>query len=309
MGRILEALSQGAAKDAGAGASVVRRAGPAGPDSLIEEQAEAIPFIEVGGPRKIIDASPEVLACLPPQRKPAAAPEAGRSEPGWKSVQFRPLAPDPLPPAAGRFAAELVAFHQPEHPLGEAYRGLLARLTAPLAHGRPQALLFTAPSPRAGTTTVLLNLAITAARHLAGRVLVLDANHRRPDVARRLGLPPAPGLRELLAGSAALHQVIQETGLEQLGALTAGATGEDGAVRLVLEALPLVLRLLREQFALIFVDAPSCEEEAEVASLAAACDAAYLVVEQARAEAPATAELLRRLRQEGRAVGGCILTS
>jgi Mrp family chromosome partitioning ATPase len=79
-------------------------------------------------------------------------------------------------------------------------------------------------------------------------------------------------------------------------------------VRLAAEAMPLVLRLLREQFPLVFVDAPSWEDGPEAAALAAACDAVYLVVEQARAESPETAGLLQSLRHQGVPLRGCVLT-
>jgi Mrp family chromosome partitioning ATPase len=284
-----------------------------------EDVGENMPFIEVGGPRKIIDASADVLACvplppaavLPRAALPAQTPPAPvTTEPSLKSVRFRPLAPDqlPLPPAQRRFAPELVAYHQPEHALSEGYRALWAGIEGQRDRDRASVLLFTAPTARAGTTTVLLNLAITAARQGAGPVIVVDANRRRPDVARRLGLSAAPGLREVLEGTAPPLQAVQETGLDNFRALTAGRAEEDGAVRLVVEAMPMVLCLLREQFRLIFVDVPSAQDGPEAAALAPACDAAYVVVEQSGADAPEAAELLRRLRHGGSLVCGCVLT-
>jgi Mrp family chromosome partitioning ATPase len=325
MGRILEALSKGGTQcQPTDDPALALPAHPAqsGSDSA-EDIVEKMPFIEVGGPRKIIDASPDVLACptpgprvstvLPVDAPPTTPPAPGApvaAEPGLKSVRFRPLSPDQLllPPAQGRFAPELVAFHQPEHPLSEGYRSLLGSIRTQLTHDRPNVLMFTAPSARAGTTTVLLNIAITAARQAEGRVIVVDANRCRPDMARRLGLPAAPGLREVLTGSASLLPTVQETGQENLCALTAGKASEDGSVRLVVEAMPMVLRLLREQFQLVLVDTPSWDGGPEAAALTSTCDAAYLVMEQTRAETPEATELLRRLRHEGSSVCGCILT-
>ena len=102
-----------------------------------------------------------------------------------------------LPPAAPKrgLAPELVAFHAPDQPASARYGDLLASLLE-AGRVRPGAacrtLLLTAARSEIGTTTVLLNLAITAARQDL-RVVVVDANLRRPAVADRLGLPPAPG--------------------------------------------------------------------------------------------------------------------
>ena len=60
-------------------------------------------------------------------------------------------------------------------------------------------LLFAGAADDVGTSTVLLNLAVTLARQEA-TVTVVDAHLARPALADRLGLPPAPGLREVLAG-------------------------------------------------------------------------------------------------------------
>jgi Mrp family chromosome partitioning ATPase len=181
-------------------------------------------------------------------------------------------------------------------------------MAAQLSAGRSQVVLCTASCAGAGTTTVLLNVAITAARQEDRHVLVVDANGRTPAVARRLGLSAAPGLREVLAGAVSLGPTIQQTAQRNLCALTAGQGGEDGGVRPVVEALPMVLRMLREQFPLVFVDASPCDDGPLAATLASACDAAYLVVEQAQAETPEVVELLRTLRQQGGPLYGCILT-
>lgn len=277
-----------------------------------EEPTGPVSFIEVGGPRKLIEASPDVLACSPPPGVRAAPTPVAvpRSSSGLKSVSFRPLSsePLPLPSAQGRFAPDLVAFHQPEHALSEGYRSLCSRLLTQRPPGTSHVAMFTALVPKSGATTVLLNLALTAARQGEDRVIVVDANRHHPDVARRLGLPPSPGLREVLLGSLSLPQVLLETGMSNFQALTAGKPDENGTVRLVMEAMPMVLRLLREQFSLILIDAPSWDAGADAARLASTCDAAYLVVEQSQAESPQVAEILQTLRHEGAALCGCILT-
>jgi Mrp family chromosome partitioning ATPase len=278
---------------------------------------EEMPFIEVGGPRETLEASPEVLAARSkltaepavqgPRLRAVVPPTLADAPTRIMSVIFRPLPADPSPLGAvqRRFAPELIAFHRSEHPLSEQYRVLAEGIAEQLPAGRSQVVLFTALVPEAGTTTVLLNAAITFARQGRLRVCVVDANFRRPALARRLGLPDAPGLHELLSGTATLAEVLQETGQPNLFAL---ATGDGGAARTPSDSLRHVLRQLRERFDLVLVDGPCWDGRPELVALGSACDVVYLVLPEAEAGTPDTEAWVRTLPQEGARLRGCIVT-
>src|SRR5262249_50043075 len=130
------------------------------------EPEEEVSFIEVGGPRSTIVASPDVLAsAAKAPARPAPAP-GPRLRPIFGATPAEaparvmpagsrplPAAPAPLGPAHRRFAPELIAFHRSEHPVSEQYRVLADDLTAQLPGGRSQVLLFTALTSEVGTTT------------------------------------------------------------------------------------------------------------------------------------------------------------
>jgi Mrp family chromosome partitioning ATPase len=324
MGRILNALTR--ADNTPVEAEQLRATPPAAPaddaqPSLVE--TEEIPFIEVG-PRKSMEASPSVLACpsaaptlpLPAAPSPAPPSELLPNLPAPRSVQFRAL---PGRAARSSFAPELVAYHAPDQPAAQQYREVLdAVRNAASASERPAALLFTSALPRSGATTTLLNLAITAAGERRQRLIVVDANFRRPAVAERLGLPAAPGLREAMAGTAALDEIIQPTELPHLFVLTAGVpplyppprTGGDtggGGVRFLAETLRSLLRQLRQRYPLVFIDGPRWDGKPDVSALGAACDAVFLVTPETEAETPQTDALLRLIPEQGARLAGCIL--
>jgi hypothetical protein len=276
-----------------------------------EGRSEEIPYIEVGGPRSVLDASPSVLAAPGPPSKKAdlptppanvaegpVAPAAGPvlPDPATVTVAFQPFPaqPPPLAPARQRFAAELVTFHRPDHAVTEQYRELLSSLVAQVPAGRPQVLLLTAAFSGGGTTTTLLNLAITAAREGKLRVAVVDADLRRPALGQRLGLPAAPGLREVLTGTTSLQRALQETGQANLLALTAGEMANGGAAQLAGEAMRSVLRHLRSRFDLILVDTLPWDARPDVG--------------QTDAQKPELSELLQLIPQQGSRLRGCILT-
>src|SRR5438105_10740675 len=187
-------------------------------EEICEETAE-IPFIEVGGPHKQIEASPSVLAAAPapvaqsPAPRPNAAaavmlppavPPAPMTLPSvavpvpskrlaTAAVIFRPLGREasPLPPATERFAPELVAFHSPREPVSEQYRVLLRDLRAQTRTNTSPVLLFSAACRQTPTSTLVLNLAITGARDANASTPVVDAGPYQPTGATSLGLPQA----------------------------------------------------------------------------------------------------------------------
>jgi Mrp family chromosome partitioning ATPase len=68
-------------------------------------------------------------------------------------------------------------------------------------------------APGDGKTTVARHLAGAAAR-MGSRVLLLEADLRRPTIAQQLDLPSGPGIADVLIGSVALGEAIQSVDLE-----------------------------------------------------------------------------------------------
>jgi Mrp family chromosome partitioning ATPase len=267
---------------------------------------EEVPFIEVG-PAHSMEASPAVLAA-PPRLRIAPRPPADAGPlldpgpvPSAPGVCLRPLpAGLGLLPPERRFARELVAFHHPET-AGAEYR----QLAAALRHdaGPSRVLLCAGVAPGAGTTGVVLNLAVCLAGPEGLRVVVVDADEARPAVADRLGLRGRPGLAEVLDGGESLDRALQETGFPRLTALTAGRPSRDREAFAVAEVCRPVLRQLRDRFDVVLIDAGTDE-----VGLGRACDAAYLVAPHAEADAAATVERARALLGQGAPLRGCVLT-
>jgi Mrp family chromosome partitioning ATPase len=318
MGKMLETLNQ---KPAGRGAPEAKPAhlpvSAPRPDPEPEpDLPSAMSFIEVGGKLAPLDASPDVLATAPPgrtrlhpphaERGPRLRKLAARSDDG-RTVRFRPVTGGTARPRP-RFAPELVAFHRPEHALSCQYQSLAEEMLAQLPAGAPGLLLFTAAAPRVGTTTVLLNLAVTLVRQGDQRIAVIDANRDRPAVAARLGLAEAPGLGDVLSGGFPLEEALQETGQAGLRAVTIGATSLGGRARLTAEAMRPLFRQLRRAFQLVMIDAPCWDGRPEAGVLATLADAVYLVATAAECDSPQAGALLQVMRQQGIPVRGQILT-
>jgi Mrp family chromosome partitioning ATPase len=288
-----------------------------------EDEDATVPFVEVGGPAGSVAYSSDTRPGRPGDPRPGA-PRNGKFIPADEPValapplgekvvaqiSFRPLpatAPPPRP-ACERLAEELVAFHQPEHAVSEQYRGLLAGIEAQLASPPPHVVLLTGLAPGTGTTTVLLNLALTRSVQGLARVAVLDANLSSPAVAQRLGLPLSPGLREVLEGSVSPQRALRDTGVHQLRALTAGK-GSDADLPIPHgDRMRTLLEQLRGRFDWTFVDAPSWDGRPELANLSTLCDAVYLVIPENAGELAEVKELVQTIPQQGGRLRGCIFT-
>lgn len=309
MGRMLESLKRGE------GTFVPRTDKPHVPAASTPRQdtdapdveAGEVPFIEIGGRGKGIEASAAVLnsapAAKPSHSKAVARPlVAALSESKPLQVDYEPW---PRPPATPRLvAAELVAFHQPEHPVSKQYAELLNAMLAGLsAHASP-ALLLCGSARNVGTTTVLLNLAVCGSR-THSRVVLLDANPAEPALAKRLGIDVSPGWTEILAGTATLEQALHPLSAPALHVLP---MGDAGAAKLRVEAVRWVLTWLRERFDLILIDGPELKQISDLAILAGSADAVYLVVPDKDMSPAQLSVLTQPLTRQGGRVRGMIRT-
>ena len=110
------------------------------------------------------------------------------------------------------------------HDFGEAFRALRTALVARSPGGEgTRVIAITSAQPLEGKTTTAVNMALALAIGGA-RVLLIDADMRRPSLHKALRLPNDRGLSHLLVGEARMREVVQRTGDPNLLVVTAGRT-------------------------------------------------------------------------------------
>ncbi|MFO0807252.1 MAG: hypothetical protein U0746_01375 [Gemmataceae bacterium] len=248
--------------------------------------SDDVPFIEVGGPRP---AAPVTTVAV------AAEPTSGLF-----TVRFQPFVAGRM---AGRgFGSELVAFHQPDHAISVQYRSLVAEIVTQLPGSNPRVLLFAGATEGAGTSTVLLNLAVTLAKQDGARVAVVDGHFARPTLAAKLGIAVGPGLRESLGRHTPVAWSLQETLQPNLLALPAGRSAlprDDAGIATFIEQL-------RSRCNWVLIDAGVWDTEA--VHLADATDAVYLVARQVDSGTPTTTALQASILETTGRLRGSVLT-
>lgn len=109
------------------------------------------------------------------------------------------------------------------HEFGEAFRALRTSLVFSSGSEGTRVIALTSAQPLEGKTTTACNIAIALA-YGGSRVLLIDADMRRPSVSRTLGIENTIGLSHLLTGQATARQAIRRTNVQNLWVMTAGMT-------------------------------------------------------------------------------------
>jgi capsular exopolysaccharide synthesis family protein len=172
---------------------------------------------------------------------------------------------------------ETVFRDQPAGVLAESYRQLRGAVLKRLHDSHAKSLLVLSGMPASGATSVVCNLAHAIAS-ADQRVLIIDANFRRPAVHRVLGLKEAPGLADVLAGSTPLTDAVQKTDNPRVDLLSAGAPSERIVERLSTEPMTEALRQATAAYDLVLIDVAPAQIAGDALALAHRCDASLLVV-------------------------------
>jgi capsular exopolysaccharide synthesis family protein len=160
--------------------------------------------------------------------------------------------------ATQQFDSRLVSFTSPASFAAEQYQGLRLTIERLTRTRGAQVIAVTSPAAGEGKTVTSVNLAGALARGAEARVLLIDADLRRPAVARTLGLLDGHinGLADLLNEPAPLASVARQIDPYSLWVLPAGATRPQAHQTLRSPRLEQLLREARQQYDYIVIDTP-----------------------------------------------------
>jgi len=221
---------------------------------------------------------------------------------GLNGVKIAGIIPDVEDDPAEPDAAELVVLRHPGSTTAEMFRQLAAHMRKAMDVGGSRTVAVLSAHPRAGTTTVVANLA--ASMHAAGRtVAVVDANFRRPRLASLFGADPdAPGFGDMLVGTEATPHVAD--GVSVFGP---GTPERRVYERLSTDEMRRVIARLRERYQVVLVDLPPTLVAGESMVVADACDSSLLVVRAMEDQRGLVAKLVHQLQETHAVLLGTVL--
>jgi receptor protein-tyrosine kinase len=205
-----------------------------------------------------------------------------------------------------RGKGSLVSFETDRSAVADAYRELRINLRFLQVAEGPRVLLIASCGPDDGRTTTAVNLALALAE-ANHRVVIVDADLRRPVVGPYLGVTGEAGLSTVLSGQATLREALQETRFPRLTALTSGAIPPNPTELLESPATGDVLSELSRQFDYVIVDSPSLLV-ADAALLASWSQGVLAVARYGKTTRKQLTEAIHRLTRAGGPLLGAVLT-
>lgn len=171
-----------------------------------------------------------------------------------------------------------------------------------------RALVVTSSVPGEGKTTFASNLALAHA--FTKKTLLLDADLRRPSVAKAFAIDPnAPGLSELVAGTAKLSDCLHHVEGSNLVLMPAGAVPPNPLELLISERFKHTLEVLGKDFEIIIIDSPPVQLVSDALVLAARVSGVIFVTKALSTPYPVARKALQRLRRVDAHIVGVVLNA
>ena len=188
----------------------------------------------------------------------------------------------------------------------EAYKTLRTNVRFFLRDERCKKFCVTSGAPGEGKSITLLNLAISVAE-AGDRVLLIDADMRRPAVARLLVEKATPGLSNVLAGLTSCDEAIRTDMYPNLDILFSGDVPPNPSELLSSDRMQQLIEEMTERYDYILVDTPPVNVVTDASIIANLLDGVLLLVRNNRSKKQDVKRAVDSLRLTGAKVLGFIL--
>ena len=191
--------------------------------------------------------------------------------------------------------SELLIFSDPRSSLAEAYRQLRTSILLSTAGHAPKSLLITSSLPSEGKTTTAVNTAISLAQ-TGAKVLIIDADMRRPRLHSIFNISNAEGLSTILSSDLSEEEILDIVQVEEttkLRLLPSGPVPPNPAELIGSEQMAKLIKILQNNFTHVVVDSPPIASFTDGVLIASLVDGVILVVHSGKS----SRQVVRRSRQ------------
>ena len=190
-------------------------------------------------------------------------------------------------------ARDLIAHYDPKSLAAEAFRSLRTNLQFMSLEIKGKSFLVTSSFVQEGKTLNVVNLALSVAQ-TGDKVLLIEADLRKPLIYKNFGLPKEPGLTDyvlgnydweevinnisdVMLGDFEMDEILRTPGLDNLHILTAGTQPPNPTEILSSDRFREFLKEVRQQYDYIFIDAPPILPVADATEIAPLVDGVVMV--------------------------------
>ncbi|MGG3842898.1 CpsD/CapB family tyrosine-protein kinase [Anoxybacillus kestanbolensis] len=177
----------------------------------------------------------------------------------------------------------LITKTNPKSPISEQYRTIRTNILFSVVDRPLRSLMVTSSAPAEGKTTTVSNLAVVFAQQ-GKKVLLVDADLRKPTVHYMFRKDNYIGLTNVLTKQAPFQAAVKETDVDNLFVLTSGPIPPNPAELLGSSAMEELLAEAYKQFDLVLFDTPPVLAVTDAQILANQCDGTILVVHSGKTE-------------------------
>ena len=204
--------------------------------------------------------------------------------------------------------AKFLTLDDPNSRFAEGYRILCAKLNLTGRRDVARCISVLSGGPGEGKSTTTFNLGWVCAQS-GMRVLIIDADIRRPSMHRAVGLENTLGLGEFLAGQASLDELVQATSIPNMEILTAGNLGPEDLGGFSRARFASLLEICRNNYDVIMVDSPPVLGISDASVISQEVDVTLLLIQHRRYPRNVSQRAKRVIEEVGGKLFGVILNN
>ncbi|HYD53949.1 MAG TPA: polysaccharide biosynthesis tyrosine autokinase [Gemmatimonadaceae bacterium] len=201
---------------------------------------------------------------------------------------------------------DLLVHQQPKSAVAECVRAVRTNLLFMSPEKPLRTILVTSSGPREGKTTTAISLAITMTSS-GSRVLLIDADMRKPRVHRVFGLENEAGLSSLTVGEGDFDRTVRSSGIPNLDVLPCGPIPPNPAELLHTAAFQRVLKEVATRYDRVILDSPPIGAVADAVVVSTLVDGALIVFRAGATSRDLAAHGAKQLRDVKARVFGAVL--
>lgn len=205
-------------------------------------------------------------------------------------------------------AEHIVPFREGHSPAAESFRRLRTNLQFLNVDNPPRVFVLTSSLATEGKSETAINLSLALAES-GNRVLLIEADLRRPLVVNYMSMPDKVGLTNILSGQAEFADVVQETRHDGVDLLACGPLPPNPSELLASDMARHLIDELRSKYDYVIIDSPPLLPVTDGALLARITDGALLVVRSHRTTADQVAQAVDNLAKADATLLGIVMVA
>ena len=204
----------------------------------------------------------------------------------------------------------IVSFYDSHAPVSEQYRSLRTNLQALNTSKPAKVIAITSSINGEGKTISAINLAITMAKDLNQKsILLIDADLRRSRISKYLGITPELGLSDIITNGSNIDDALLNIGIENLTVLSAGKHPTNPAELLGSQKFKNLMNQVKAKYDYIILDTPPIIPVTDAGLIGAQADGVIMVVQASRTQRGVVKHSEGLLKQAQAKILGYILTN